>query len=610
MRPWIPCPVGAVVCLLVLSGPPALAQQSVFTGTVTVTATGAETPLEEVPLPVTVIDREEIADTQEESVADLLRRVPGLVVARAGDEGSVASVFTRGTESDHTLALFDGVRLTSPYFGGYDWSLLPTAGIARVEVARGPFSARWGADAVGGVVNVVPARATDGLGASLLAEGGQDDWRRLEGVVSWAGDGVDVYASGVDREGQGELDNSDFDLRQVLVDAGWSWGEGSRVAVLVQDLVSEIGIPFSDPATLTPNRRQRADQRLLAVPLRIRVTDAWDLELVPSAVERELSFRDPDDPLGFTASDTAADTVQARLTSRHGIGDHELSWGGEWREDEVTDSSVYGVNLEGATTSVASLFVQEVWRAGDDLNVIAGARWDDADEWGSQLSPRLAVGWRPVDRLELRAAYGRAFRQPSVGELYFPFSGNPELEPERSESAELGLGWLAGASRLQLNAFATRIEDLVDFDYATYSFANVAEAEMRGVELAWDAPLATALVSTAQLTWLDAENEAGEPLLRRPEWSASWTLHGELWGPLGGALTVIWVGSRPDVDPTTFERVELGSHVTADLSLACELLTGLEVVLRVRNLADESYQEIAGYPAPARRITGGLRWTL
>ena len=610
MRPWIPCSLGAAVCLLALPGPPALAQQSVFTGTVTVTATGAETPLEEVPLPVTVIDREEIDDSQEESVADLLRRVPGLTVARAGDDGSVASVFTRGTESDHTLALFDGVRLSSPYFGGYDWSLLPTAGLARVEVARGPFSALWGADAVGGVINVVPAQATDGLGASLLAEGGEDDWRRLEGVVGWAGDGFDLYASGVDREGEGELDNSDFDLRQVLVDAGWSWGDGNRVAVLLQDLESEIGIPFSDPTSLTPNRRQRADQRLLAVPVRLRVSESWDLELVPSVVERELTFRDPDDPFGFTASDTAADTTQARLASRLALGDHHLTWGGEWREDEVTDSSVFGVNLDGATTSVASAFVQDVWQAGRDLNVIAGVRWDDADEWGTQVSPRLAVGWRPVDRLELRAAYGRAFRQPSVGELYFPFSGNPELEPERSESAELGLSWSAGPSRLQLAAFSTRIEDLVDFDYATYSFANVAEADMRGVELAWDAPLGDALVSMAQLTWLDTENEAGEPLLRRPEWSASWTVHGELWGPLSGALTVLLVGSRPDVDPTTFERVELGGHVTADLSLACELLTGLEALLRVRNLADESYQEIAGYPAPGRRITGGLRWRL
>jgi len=610
MRSWIPVLFGVVLCVTVWSTAPALAQQSVFTGSLTVTATGSETPEEEVPLPVTVIDRNEIDDAQEESLADLLRRVPGLTVVRGGDEGGVVSIFSRGSESDHTLALFDGVRLTSPYFAGYDWGLLPSAGIARIEVARGPFSALWGADAIGGVINVVPARAAGGLELEMLAEAGQAGWRRLEAVAGWGGDGVDVYASGFDREGEGELANSDFELRQVLVDAGWSWMDGSRVAVLVQGLESDVGVPFSDPTTLTPNRRQRADQRIAALPLRFRIGDAWDLELVPSFVERDLEFRDPDDPTGFTASDTSADTTQARLASRHRLAAHELTWGAEWREDKVTDSSVYGLNLDSATASVASLFAQDVWRPGRGLSLIAGVRLDDADEWGSEVSPRLAVGWRAGDRVELKAAYGRAFRQPSLGELYFPLSGNPDLNAERSESFEVGFGWLAGASRVQVNLFSTSVDDLIEFDYAVYAFANIAGAEMRGVELAWELPVTDGLESIAQATWLDTEDDAGEQLLRRPEWSASWTLHGELWGPLSGAVTVLWVGSRPDVDPTTFGTVELDDHLTASLSLACQLLDSLEVLLRVQNLADESYQEIAGYPAPGRRITGGLRWRL
>ena len=610
MRSWIPVLFGVVLCVTVWSTAPALAQQSVFTGSLTVTATGSETPEEEVPLPVTVIDRNEIDDAQEESLADLLRRVPGLTVVRGGDEGGVVSIFSRGSESDHTLALFDGVRLTSPYFAGYDWGLLPSAGIARIEVARGPFSALWGADAIGGVINVVPARAAGCLELEMLAEAGQAGWRRLEAVAGWGGDGVDVYASGFDREGEGELANSDFELRQVLVDAGWSWMDGSRVAVLVQGLESDVGVPFSDPTTLTPNRRQRADQRIAALPLRFRIGDAWDLELVPSFVERDLEFRDPDDPTGFTASDTSADTTQARLASRHRLAAHELTWGAEWREDKVTDSSVYGLNLDSATASVASLFAQDVWRPGRGLSLIAGVRLDDADEWGSEVSPRLAVGWRAGDRVELKAAYGRAFRQPSLGELYFPLSGNPDLNAERSESFEVGFGWLAGASRVQVNLFSTSVDDLIEFDYAVYAFANIAGAEMRGVELAWELPVTDGLESIAQATWLDTEDDAGEQLLRRPEWSASWTLHGELWGPLSGAVTVLWVGSRPDVDPTTFGTVELDDHLTASLSLACQLLDSLEVLLRVQNLADESYQEIAGYPAPGRRITGGLRWRL
>jgi outer membrane cobalamin receptor len=170
--------------------------------------------------------------------------------------------------------------------------------------------------------------------------------------------------------------------------------------------------------------------------------------------------------------------------------------------------------------------------------------------------------------------------------------------------------WFAGASRLRANVFETTIDNMIDFDYVTYAFANTADAEIRGVELALDVPVTDSLVSLLQASWLDTEDAGGLELLRRPEWSASWTVHGGLWGSLSGDLTVLWVGSRPDVDPLTFERIELDGRLTGDVSLSYEVLSGLHLNLRVRNLADTPYEEVAGYPAPGRRIIGGLRWRL
>jgi len=165
-----------------------------FSGQVTVTATGEKTAVSDTTAAVTVIDRQEMDDSQIATVPDLLRRVPGMTVARSGDAGGVTSVFTRGTNSNQTLVLFHGVRLNSPYFGGYDWSILPTAGLERVEVVRGPFSALWGGDAMGGVVNLIPARGSRGLGGSVFAEGGQEGWKRAQAQVSWASDTLDVSA--------------------------------------------------------------------------------------------------------------------------------------------------------------------------------------------------------------------------------------------------------------------------------------------------------------------------------------------------------------------------------------------------------------------------------
>jgi TonB-dependent vitamin B12 receptor len=584
----------------------------VFESEITVTTTGVAADTQEVPAPTTVISRAEMDDSQADNAADLLRRVPGVTVARAGDEGKQASVFTRGTNSNQTLVLFDGVRLNSPYLGGYDLSLLTTAGLDRIEVARGPYSALWGADAVGGVINVIPQRAGNQTTAHLLGEWGERGWQRYEGDLALGGEHFGLYLSGFYRTGDGELDNSDFMTQQVLLDLGWSWGtRGSRLAVIAQDLQAETGIPFVTPGVPTAHRRQESKQRLVAIPLRWAIGERWTVELVGSSVEREFEFRDPEDGFGLTEMNTSADTTQARLASHHRLGGHTLSWGGEWRSDEVTDSSNFGVNLENVSTDVTSAFLQDTWQAGTALRLIVGARWDDTEQWGDELSPRVNLGWKMSNRFELRVGYGEAFRPPTLGEMYFPLSGNPDLVPETSASYELGLVYTParGKTRWQANLFATDLENLIEFDFASYTNRNIGTAEIRGAELLIETRLTGVSYQQIQATWLDTADEADDPLLRRPEWSASYTLGGLLWYHLSGDVSLYWVGERDDVDPETFERTTVDDYFTVDLALAWEVMTQLELTLRVRNLFDEEYQEIMGYPAPTRRIMGGVRAT-
>jgi outer membrane cobalamin receptor len=583
---------------------------TVFGSEITVTATGTETVTEEVPAPTTVISREEIDNAQVENVADLLRRVPGVIVMGSGDEGKQTSVFTRGTNSNQTLVLFDGVRLNSPYFGGYDASLLTTSGLEQVEVARGPYSALWGADALGGVINLIPRRPRDATEFGFFGEGGEHGWQRYEGDLVLGGEHLGLYLSGLYRKGEGELDNSDFGTEQLLADVGWSWGSrGSRLAVVFQDLATESGIPFTTPGEPTPDRRQWSDQRLLAVPLRWSPSDEWTLELMAALLEREFRFRDPADPWGLTATDTAADTSQARLASHHDLGGHRLSWGGEWREDEVTDGSNFGANLEQRTSEVSSAFLQDVWNASNRLRLIMGVRWDSADDWGDEYSPRIHLGWMLTDELELRAGYGEAFRQPSLGELFFPISGNPALRPERSKSYEVDLAYAPPGTdlRWELNLFATDLDDLIQFDFIGFENVNIGTAEIRGAELIVDSKLTDSSYQLFQVTWIDTEDDVGNQLLRRPEWSGSLTIGGLIWYDLRGDLTILYVGSRDDVDPVSFDRIRLPDHFTTSLALAWQAWDQVEITLRVVNLTDTSYEEVAGYPAPGRRFAGGLR---
>jgi vitamin B12 transporter len=586
--------------------PLARAQQPLaYHDTVVVTATGEEKPADEVPAASTVIPAALLKAEGVTAVADALRWVPGVTVLRSGLDGGVTSLFVRGTSSTHTLVMFDGVRLNSPFFGGYDWSLPLTAGLDRVEVVRGPFSALYGGDAVGGVVQLVPSRI-GGNRLYALIEGGSDGWRREEVEAGLAGASWDAYVSAVGRAGDGALANDAFWSRSGLIDFGMNLGSAGRIGVLLRRTAGHTEIPFSG-AQLTPRRFTGAEENLVALPVRWSLGQAGTLEVSLTRVERSLQFRDPDDASGFVSGDTSADSDGARLAFHQRLGKHNLTVGGEWREDAVTDASSFGTAVEDRQLHTRSLFAQDDWSPGRGFGVLAGVRWDEADPWGSELSPRLSVSWegRPV---RIWVSYGQAFRAPGLGELYYPFSGNPGLAPERSRAAEVGVSVPSsgGRSVLQVVGFANRERDLIEFDLATFYFENIAWASQNGVEASWIATLGERTHVQAALTWLSAQDGEGQTLLRRPAWSGALTVSGPLAGQLEGAASLVWVGTRPDADPVTLARVEQGGFVTANLAVALPLAKALSARMRVENVADRQYEEVRGYPAPGRRVMVGL----
>ncbi len=330
--------------------------------------------------------------------------------------------------------------------------------------------------------------------------------------------------------------------------------------------------------------------------------------MIGSQIDTTFAFADPDDAW-VTESSTDTTSTQARLASHHEFGGNTFSWGGEWRSDEVDDASNLGLNLEAEKVEVTSFFLQDVWNPNKALRLLVGVRWDDAEQWGSETSPRADLGWRLADTFELRVGYGTAFRPPSIGELYYPLSGNPELQAETSSSADIGLVSTSrnGTSRWALTAFSTDLDNLIEFDFATYQNRNIGSASIRGAEISWTRSLGKRGSSFVQATYLDTEDDNGRPLLRRPEWSGSWTLQGSFSAHFSGDLTLLYVGARDDIDPITYERSRSSSYTTGDIALAYSLWDGVEITGRVLNVLDEEYQEVLGYPAPGRRYLFGFR---
>jgi vitamin B12 transporter len=595
---------------LPLAAQPAAPVPSKIDADVVVSAAAAPEPSSSLGAAATVIDAEEIARSRTTTVLDLLRTVPGLDVAQSGGPGGVSSLFLRGTSSTQTLVLVDGAPLNSPYFGGTDLSSLSTANVERIEVVRGPYSALYGSEAVGGVVQIFTrksaeaglagnasfalgnAAAKEGLGEIRFLEGGWSGTFGFRRTLSW-----------------GELPNEFFSGTTLSGALTAQLSEAASLGVTVRRETGRTGVP-SDGATPTPQRSTTGDTTTVEIPLSYSLSKNLSLSASVHYTRDQPTYADPDDPF-FTSSTTDARRAGARLAATGTWGAHRLAAGVDYERTQVFSESNLGVALDGETSRTLALFAEDrMALAGEKLVATAGVRWDEHSAFGSAVSPRVTVAWRVLPSLKLRAAGGSAFRAPSLGELYYPYSGNPDLQPERSTGFEVGAEQtLAEGVVGEVTGFWNDIRDLIQYDPQTFSNANVGHARTSGVEVAVRTAVGRHVFLRGSYTYLDARDlDADEPLIRRPRHRASLTA-GSGFGKGGSfSVTGLYTGARPDRDAADFTRVvESPSWVRVDAALTTPPLFGrLSAWVRATNLLDRAYAEVNGFPSPGRRFLAGV----
>jgi vitamin B12 transporter len=581
---------------------PALAQ---VREVIVVTASALPEKVAETPAAVTVVTREEIDERAALDVADVLREVPGLQVSRTGSAGRATSLFTRGSNSNHTLVLWNGIEMTNPYFAGYDWGRFSTAGVEQVEVVRGPYSALYGSDAVAGVVNVLTMSNKSGFRADAAAGG--HGLRNASASGTWSGSATNVSGSIEKRDDDGYAPNDDFSQTSANAALRWNATPAFSIGLAARHTSYDLGIPRNLNATGTAivpslQRRQDGTERQLAIPIEHKL-GKFSYEVLLAESRRDDTFEDPEDSFGLVLTSTESTTRRARLTTRTETAFGTIVGGGEYERAEVDDVTNFGPNFTGGERKERSLFVEDRYNA-NRFQLSAGLRWDDYETFGSELSPRIAVAWLAGGN-KLRAAFGEAFRAPALGELYFPFSGNADLEAERSRSYEIGWDHSSGFSA---TLFHGDYEDLIVFDSATYLFQNVGAAEAQGLELALQRRVTTDLRASLSYTFTDTEEKSsGEQLLRRPRHAGSLFL-GYRKGIVDTSAVVQYTGARVDVLPVSpYSHVTAGSHTVLDATVQFDLGRFTPYV-RVENLTDEDYEEVLGYASPGRRAVVGVRF--
>lgn len=614
-----PITVLATACALALSASAHAQDNGTATDLdeVVVTANRTAISVNDALTPVEVIDSEQIRLSQARSLPDLLRGRAGISIANQGGQGKLTTVFLRGAESDHVLVLVDGIRIGSPTSGLAAFQDLPIEMIDRVEIVRGPRSSLYGADAIGGVIQVFTRRDRGNFSPRVRLDGGSNDtlgygvgfgggnergWfgadfqhTRTDGINACYGlfDPVTFEGGGcfIARDSQPDRDGYEKDALSLRggIDFNEQWSlEGHA---LRNEGDNEFDGDFTD--------RSETVQQVIGGKLRWRPSERVDLHLTAGRNKDE-----SDNFLGDVFLDTfSTNRDSATLQGDFGIAqDQLLTVGLDWLRDEVSGTIDYA---ESERDNKAA-FVQYQGKFGAQ-SLEASVRNDDNQQFGNHTTGSAAWGLGFAENWRVTAGYGTAFKAPTFNELYFPFFGNPNLEPEESRTWELALAFRGDAFKVQLDTFSTDVDDLIAFDISINLPNNVDKARIRGAELSADTVVADWTIAGA-ISYVDTENRsgffAGNELARRARDSARLDVD-RAFGAFRVGLTATGEGSRYD-DVANSRR--LGGYGTLDLRAEYAFTSALSLQARVANVFDREYETVAFYNQPGREWYLTLRY--
>lgn len=599
-----------------------------------IVVTGARLPLEaeQAPVSVSVLEEETIEALTLPATADLLRLLPSASVSTSGPRGSQTQLRIRGAEANHTLLFVDGIRFNDPAAGNEPrFELLTADALSRIELVRGPQSALWGSEAIGGVVSLHTADARRGTGLSALAEYGSLDTARasaqgavqagdvgLSAAAGWQrSDGIDSFAGGGEKDG--------FENRTASAKAVFTPLPAIELGLVGHSMEGESEYDGYDPATFARADTLDATENRIAAARGWALwrQDGWRLSADLSHLDSANRNRVGTTPLNRTAG--ARTTVSGQVART--LAGHTLIAAAEHQaEDFRARDQVYFGGTDQDRARSLTAFVGE-WRAEwtGAFSTDVAVRHDSFSAFADATTFRAAAILKPAPQWRLHAAYGEGIAQPTFYDLYgfFPgsFEGNPDLKPERSRGWEAGARWTGGAVSLGATAFAHRLTDeIVDtFDFATFisSTDNASGTSRRkGVELDGSFRLSDGVTLGANYTFLDAEERKVEGNsavreLRRPRHSANLYAAGEA-GRLSWGAAASLVGARRDTDFDSFPArpVVLDEYVLASVKVGWRITPALEAFARAENAFDAGYQDTFGYRTAGRTVHAGLRLRL
>jgi len=603
-------PVAAALPFLLFSAAQTAAAQRLsafdpLLPTMTVTASRLPTRTDQSLAAVTVLTREVIETSGAATLVELLEGVPGARISQNGGPGSSSSLFLRGAEARHTLLLIDGMRIGSATTGQATLEAIPLELIERIEIVRGPASALYGSEAIGGVIQIFTRRGSDRLlPRAFVGFGNQQSKQATAGLSGRSG--PLRYAFDVGGEATDGFDATTTKNSGHQPDRD-GWRNGFLASQLSWQLAPATEIGLSLWATRGRNAYDSwgaagydshlfKETTLGQIFAQSLLTDQWQATL------RVGASRDGLENFASAKSFSRFATTQRQFVWQNDVA---LPVGVLIAAFETTASEVDSTTQYTKTSRVVHSSLLGWQAEAEPHGWQIDLRYDNNSQFGNKTTGSAAYRYQWSPQWQTRLATRTAFNAPTFNQLYWPDTGfgggNPNLVPETAYQNEVGLRWQEGVSRAELTLYTGRVKNLI----AGWPPANINRAEIKGAEAAVETRWDRWQVALAA-DWLAATDEAtGNRLPRR----APLTLAARVRYDAGLWQAGLTINAQRERWDDLANRVRLAGFGRTDLWWHYRLAPLWRVEARVRNLFDQRYETAATYRQPDRSLFVGLRHT-
>ncbi len=624
--------LGVTLLLLTLAAVPAAAQDTKRLEPVVVTATKIETPADQLGAAVTVVTGEDIQTYHYSTVDEALRQVPGVEIRRSGSLGKTTSISIRGTNPSQVQVLVDGVRVKSPTLGQAELSDFSPDLIDRIEIIRGPQSTLYGADAIGGVINIITKKGKGPFSATVEQEVGNYDTLHSRGTVSGAWQVFDYALSASHLESNGQFQNDGASENAVSLRLGAALPANSSVSFTLRwnetntDLPTKfLTVPLPRNPIIDHNDTNLSDTRIIGLSAHTHPVSWWESEARVGEYHNTNIFIDLPD-FGFGCA-----FPPCEFPSRISVGRQEAEWVNHFHLG-TWSTSTFGLELRhetadsqgafpfAAESDTRSGFFQQTFRALDRLFMSGGVRVEDSSQFGRSTTERGSLSYLIKETgTRIRGGAGSGFRAPTFNDLFFPGFSDATLKPERSFSYDFGVDQRVWSDRIRLGLtyFQNDVRDLISFVFTTTApfvkGVNIGHARSAGIEFTSETDLTDTLTLGVNYTYTDSENLAINQLLPREprhRWNGRLT-----WRPVPRLTLFTEVTAVTEqFEPTGgASGVYNSGHTRIDAGGSYRLLNryafvrAVDLTARVQNLLNEGYAEVRGFPALGVNALVGLR---